>query len=140
MENRPEEQRLRYCAKSKKFLFVAVGVSLVLTVSLTALLFHRNYWAEAFLGWGLATGFNLLGLAIRLSAIGKNVNRFFAYAFVLGALNAVVFLVLVFLAIVKINFNAEIFVSAIFMAYFSLLIYNIWQLKNMESTVKPATL
>lgn len=118
-------------------LLLALGGSAMVTYVSTILLFKNFYVFEVLLGWVLAAGFNLLGLVLRLKAVGRNIKQFFFFSFVLGAFNALVFLILICFCIRNVRLNTDIFVSSIFIAYFFLLIYDIWKLKNL--TVKTKT-
>lgn len=119
--------------KSDTIWFLGVVcLAVVVAYMVTFLLFRPQNFDSIMLGVTLGITFNLSGLLIRVWAVGKDVKKFFVCTFMIWPLNAVLFLGAIVFAIRKLGVNIFEFVSAIFIAYFLMMIYDIFKLRRLQ--------
>ena len=111
-----------------KFLFFVV-LSFLGSTTAVSLLLGSTYWDEIVLGWAIAIVFNLVGLIIKIRSIGKDIRHFFFYLLILNTVNLAGFFVLAIFVPRKTGLAAQPFILSLFVAYFILVVYDIYKLR-----------
>ncbi len=116
-----------------KILFLGLACfAIVMAATLVPVYFHPQSMDAIIVGLAVGVVFNLSGLWIRMAAVGKDTKKFFVYTFVIWPLNAILFLGVIAFVIRKFQLNIFEFVCAIFIAYFALMIYDIFKLRDLQ--------
>lgn|SRR3989338_7355112 len=113
-------------------LILFMFVSLINCFVVTVLCFKIIYHWEIILGWLLALIFSLSGLLLKRSAVQSDIRKFFAFLFIFTPLNIAVFFWVVIYVINHFPIYPRPFITSIFTAYFTFLVYNVMCLRYLR--------
>ncbi len=89
-----------------------------------------GYQAETAAGWVVAVVFNITGLIIKRRSINRDVRHFLILALIVNAVNLALFFAVIAWFLRGFPLAGQPFILAVFVAYFTMLIYDIRTLKK----------